>query len=83
MPCPHANPRHCPLYLAAHSPAGGCDDGRLAEGGCAVDRGLDYAGAVAALRIAHPRVVADAEWSAGLDQINDQRRRNMRAAGVH
>ncbi len=45
--CPRADDvSRCPLYLAAHV-GGGCDDGRLEEGGCAVDRGLmDYAAEV-------------------------------------
>lgn len=41
----HDDIRDCPLYIAAHDPNSGgnsCDDGRLDEGGCAVDRGLDY-----------------------------------------
>jgi hypothetical protein len=81
--CPHNNAAHCPLYRAAHVPgAGGCDDGRLAEGGCAADRGLDYAGAVESLRISHPRIVAEAEWAADAARITDQQRRNMRAAGI-
>lgn len=61
MGCPHTDVRFCSLYRAAHElAAGGCDDGRFAQGGCAADRGLDYAGAVAALRITHPRIVAEA-----------------------
>lgn len=84
MPCPHLDPSHCPLYRAAHvAGAGGCDDGRLAEGGCAVIRGVDYAGAVAALRIAHPRLVAEAEWDADRARVVRQMARNRRAAGIH
>jgi hypothetical protein len=49
MSCPYSNPEHCPLYIASHLGAGGCDDGRLAEGGCAVTRGLDYQAALGRL----------------------------------
>lgn len=84
MTCPHEDIRHCPLYRASHEPgAAGCDDGQLAGGGCAVDRGMSYAGQVAALRITHPRVVADAEWAADRARIVDQAARNRRAAGIH
>jgi hypothetical protein len=42
--CPHRETRFCPLYVASHIPgAGGCDDGRLDERNCAVDRGMNYA----------------------------------------
>jgi hypothetical protein len=50
MECPHPEKRDCPLYRAMHGGGGGCDDGRLDEGGCAVSRGMDYSAAVAALR---------------------------------
>lgn len=41
--CPHADVQFCPLYLAAHGAIGiGCDDGNLDQGGCAVDREMDY-----------------------------------------
>lgn len=84
MTCPHQDPRHCPLYRAAHyGDAGGCDDGQLAAGGCAADRGLDYAQAVAKLRVTHPRIVAEAEWQAEKSRIAEQQARNRRAAGIH
>lgn len=82
--CPHPDVRFCPLYIAAHWPGSfGCDDGRLGEGGCAVDRGLSYVGAVAALRAAQPRLVAEAEFAADHEALIAQRKRNMRAAGIH
>lgn len=84
MPCPHDDVRACPLYRAAHiGGAGGCDDGRLAEGGCAANRGLDYDRAVAVLRSTHPRIVAEAEWQAAKLRITDQQVRNRRSAGLH
>lgn len=79
--CPHTDIRFCPLYLAAHDCQGlGCDDGRLGEGGCAVDRGLNYATAVARLC---PREVAQAAWRASAEEHRAQIARNMRAAGLH
>ena len=41
--CPHDNALDCPLYMASHTGSlRGCDDGRLDEGGCAVNRGMNY-----------------------------------------
>lgn len=84
--CPHANILHCPLYLAAHIPKpgyGGCDDGRLDEGGCAVDRDMDYVEAVARLRAVDPRLVAELEFEEQADEMRKTRARNMRLAGIH
>ena len=82
--CPHANIIHCPLYVASHAAIGiGCDDGGLADGGCAVDRGMDYVCEVAKFRAQMPREVAMLEWNERAEQMRQQRARNMRAAGVH
>ena len=86
--CPHANIIHCPLYLAAHiANAGGCDDGRLGEGGCAVDRGMNYRAGVEAFRAKYPREVAECEFAEAAAQAaaqaDEQRARNMRLSGVH
>jgi hypothetical protein len=83
--CPHADIRDCPIYHAAHvANAGGCDDGRLLEGGgCAVSRGMNYEHALGRLRVTHPKLVADCEWNAALRARQSQRDRNMRSAGVH
>lgn len=84
MTCPHANVVDCPLYHSSHVGNGhGCDDGRLQEGACAAARRLDYAGALAALRIADPRLVALVEWEAAKRAGQRQRRRNMQLLGVH
>lgn len=57
--CPHENILDCPLYLASHiAGAGGCDDGKLHQGGCAVDRGLSYQKAARAFLDAYPYEVA-------------------------
>lgn len=49
--CPHNETRLCPLYWAMHDGGGGsCDDGRLDEGTCGVDRGgLSYDNLFAAM----------------------------------
>jgi hypothetical protein len=86
MTCPHRNPRFCPLYVACHDPLAcglGCDDGRMGEGGCAADRGLDYDMAVARLHAARPRIVAVCEFNAAAQAGRDQRARNLRLNGVH
>ena len=82
--CPHADIRFCPLYLAAHvAGAGGCDDGHLGEGGCAVDRGMNYADEAARLQVTQFHLVAEAEYAERQDATIKQRARNMRAAGIH
>jgi hypothetical protein len=53
------------------------------EGGCAVDRGLDYDAAIVALRAAVPRFVAELEFLEDTRQRKAQRLRNLRAAGIH
>lgn len=81
--CPHANIRFCPLYHAAHMIGGenlirfGCDDGRLDEGGCAVDRGRSYAETVAELAVASPRLAPILRFQEQAEQSAAQRRRNM------
>ena len=82
MKCPHANIAFCPLYHAAHV-SGGCDDGRLEEGGCAVDRGMDYQRELARLNDARPDIVAAAEWAERKDAVMSQRARNRRYNGIH
>lgn len=83
--CPHEDKRFCPLYIAAHVPgAGGCDDGQLGGGTCAVDRGKSFYDAkVCRLRLSHPGLVEDCEWRADLDQRQKQMARNMRSASLH
>lgn len=83
--CPHDNIVHCPLYTGAHVPHGpGCDDGELGTGFCAVDRGImNYRATVELLRLKHPRLVAECEFSEAAERSREQRSRNMRAAGVH
>ena len=83
--CPHPDIRFCPLYIAAHiADEGyhGCDDGRLDEGGCAVDRTMNYAEAVERLRIVDPRLVATLAFLEEAEEARQQRNRNMRAAGI-
>lgn len=84
--CPHANIVHCPLYHACHDARfadSACDDGRLEQGGCAVDRGMDYSAAVARIRTVDPRLVAEMEWQEAAEQSKQRRAQNMRAAGLH
>lgn len=82
--CPHDNVVFCPLYHAAHGGLGGsCDDGRLAEGGCAVDRGLDYREGLARLNDDGRRVAAQLRFLEEAERCAGQRRRNMRLLGLH
>lgn len=84
--CPHANIVHCPLYHAAHygDVVGlSCDDGRLETGFCATARKLDYARAVARLEAVRPDIVARCRFNEEAAEAAAQRRRNMRAAGLH
>jgi hypothetical protein len=82
----HAECRFCPLYHAAHDPAlsaWGCDDGRVDEGGCAVDRGMDYAEAVGRIAALAPRVVAELRWKEDAAASAAQRARNMRLLRIN
>ncbi len=85
--CPHADVQFCPLYIASHGIDGhfgmGCDDGRLDEGGCAVERGQDYAASVAELRAKAPRAVALIEFAEWAATARDQQRRNLTLNGIH
>lgn len=83
--CPHADVRFCPLYVASHiAGAGGCDDGHLgmAEGRCAVDRGMDYAAARRRLEIEQFEMVATCEWREKQEAAEGQRARNRQAVGL-
>lgn len=80
--CPHADITGCPLYQAAHIPALahlGCDDGHLATGGCAVDRGVSYADRVRQMSRSFVQSLRDRA-----DDIARrlQHARNLRAAGL-
>lgn len=82
--CPHPNIAYCPLYHAAHEVGGlGCDDGKLGNGSCAVDRGADYGQMVSALWKARPELISEAAEAESLAMKRQQRERNMRAAGLH
>ncbi len=82
--CPHANVVYCPLYHAAHTASKfGCDDGNLGNGDCAISRGQSYEGSVSALRIEQPGLVERLEWQSSEISRQQQRRRNMRALGIH
>jgi hypothetical protein len=82
--CPHARIEFCPLYVAAHEAGGfGCDDGRVGEGGCAVSRGMNYGSVLAKLSHAKRDLVQDCAEREGLFLKLEQRRRNMKNAGLH
>lgn len=66
--CPYTEAAHCPLYIASHLGAGGCDDGRLDEGGCAVTRGLDYETALGNLT----RAVAEAAFTRAAARLREK-----------
>lgn len=83
--CPHANIVYCPLYHAAHIPhAGGCDDGELDTGLCAVDRRrLNYRKEVELLRVHQPGLVERLAFDEDEATRCEQRARNMRLSGIH
>jgi hypothetical protein len=81
--CPHENIVDCPLYHGMHVAGAPSCVSRDLQDGCLVDQGADYDGLVMALRIAHPKVVAECEWNAAVRQAKEQRDRNMRVNGIH
>ena len=82
--CPHDHIEFCPLYVAAHEAGGlGCDDGRLGEDGCAVSRGMDYGRGLAKLSLANSALVLECAERENHWMKTEQRRRNMKNAGVH
>lgn len=82
--CPHDRIEFCPLYVAAHEAGGyGCDDGRLDEDGCAVSRGMDYGRALARLSLTNRALVLECAERQNHAMKVEQRRRNMKNAGVH
>lgn len=83
--CPHKEARFCPLYVASNGLGGGCDGGRLTPaGGCEVERGtMNYSQKLELLRARFPREVAALEFEEAKEIATEQRKRNMRLAGVH
>lgn len=82
--CQHERVEHCPLYVAAHEGGGfGCDDGRLAEGGCAVSRSLDYGKALVRLSRENRALVLECAERENEYMRIEQRRRNMKNLGLH
>ncbi|ATN34751.1 hypothetical protein ACO34A_13170 [Rhizobium sp. ACO-34A] len=89
--CPHSDIRFCPLYVAAHglqTPEGewlGCDDGKLEDGHCAVDRGMNYAREVAKVKRAEPGLVEALEFKevAAEEWAEAERRRGKRQRMLH
>ena len=84
--CPHSNITDCPLYHAAHDAdmPFGCDDGQLMNwDGCAVARGMDYDGKIAAMRISHPGYAERIEWNKDARERTELRKRNMRLLRIH
>lgn len=81
--CPHARIEHCPLYVASHiAGAGGCV-GDLALP-CKVKRGLKvYATELARLEREQFDLVARCQWAERHEEAAAQRKRNMKAAGLH
>lgn len=83
--CPHKRIEFCPLYVAAHQAGGfGCIRNGDAGFTCAVKSGdFDYALGVGRLRAVDGRMVAQLEWKEQIEAHGEQRRRNMKTAGVH
>lgn len=82
--CPHADIRFCPLYHASHEATGhGCDDGRLAEGGCGTSRTYNYGTLLAALVKISPGLVAQCALLENAEMPKAQRARNQKNLGLH
>jgi len=83
--CPHEDVQYCPLYHACHEGgAGGCDDGKIDENSCAVDRGrMEYGPSVRQLRKTHPLLVAQCEMHQVRSATRGQIRRNLKHNGLH
>ncbi len=84
--CPHKGRVHlCPLYIAAHMGSlcsFGCGD-NIEPDRCGADQRGDYAERLARLREEWPGFVAGCEDDIAADDARAQRRRNMRALGLH
>lgn len=85
MKCPHKLIQFCPLYCASHTGRGnGCDDGTAGEGTCAVDNGKDYGRLVADMvKNGEADLVRERAEAENRHYSKEQRRRNMRAAGLN
>jgi len=86
--CPHEDIRFCPLYHASHGGPEcgyglGCEDGRAGEGGCAVDRAMNYLDQLAKLEVRAPRMVAQLKFREEAEARSKQRLANMRVNGIH
>lgn len=81
--CQHDDVQFCPLYIAAHGTGHGCDDGRLGEIGCAVDRGMRYTAELELIRVKCPGLIEQAEWRCAMTRREVQRSHNLRLNGIH
>lgn len=82
--CPHNPSTWCPLSVAMNAPGRpSCDDGKLDQGGCAVDRGGDYHQLLGELMAVDARLVAECQWYAALWERQAQRDRNLKLNGIH
>jgi hypothetical protein len=82
--CPHERVQYCPLYVAGHAAGLPTCMGQWDYDGCDVDHGReDYGQLVAQLHRVAPDIIkerAEEEYRAA---SAEQRKRNMRAAGIH
>jgi len=81
--CPHTDVHFCPLYVASHMAAGGCDDGKLETGACAIARGMHYRQMVEFLRVSVPGLVERLEFLETGAAAKKQHSRNLRLNGIH
>jgi hypothetical protein len=89
--CPHENIQFCPLCVASHGVRGidgkwlGCDDGKIHDGSCAVDRGMSYARQTAKVDASDPGLVADLRLKEEANQewAEAERRRRQRNRMLH
>jgi hypothetical protein len=82
--CPHDPSTWCPLSVAMNAVGRpSCDDGRLDEGGCAIDRGADYHEVLGRLLVVDARLVATCRWHEDLAARQAQQQRNLKLNGIH
>jgi hypothetical protein len=82
--CPHERVQYCPLYVAGHVVGLSTCMVKWDFDGCDVDHGrADYGQLVAKLFRQDANMVAECALGEERAMAAEQRKRNMRAAGVH
>lgn len=82
--CPHGRVEFCPLYVAGHVAGLPTCMVQWDFDGCDVDHGrADYGSLVAKLSRQDVEMVAECAQAESRYMSAEQRKRNMRAAGIH